>query len=104
MSAHPHAAFERPAPHVGITRSAATGAARLAEIREETAARAVAKCWPAMDLSVRIVLVMLGCGQAGKPERIAQQPWESFSASDQQAMAIAARKVRACLADFAAVA
>lgn len=104
MSAHPHAIFERPAPHIGIPRSAATGAARLAEVRDETARAAVGRCWLATDMSVRIVLVMLGCGQAGKPERIAQQPWDSFSAADQLAMAIAARKVRAALADFAAVA
>jgi hypothetical protein len=57
-----------------------------------------------MDLSVRIVLVMLGCGQAGDVTRIAKQPWESFSAADQTAMASTARLIRTSLADFAAVA
>ena len=105
MSAHPHVIFARPtAPHVGVTRAEAVGAARLAEIRAEARAAALPRLWQELDMSMRIVLVMLGCGQAGKAEVIAKQPWGSFSAADQLAMASSARLVRECLSDIAAVA
>ena len=55
-------------------------------------------------MTMRIVVVMLACDQDGKPDVIARQPWDSFSAVDQLAMASAARLARAELAEFAAVA
>lgn len=104
MSAGAYEVFKRPAPHVGIRRSEATGAARLAEIRAANRAAAMPRLWGDMDASVRMVLVMLACGQAGDVQRIVRQPWGSFSANDQEAMASASRLVIDKLAAFAAVA
>jgi hypothetical protein len=104
MSASAYATFVKAAPHVGIRRSEATGVARLAEIRAANRAAAMPRLWGDMDGSMRMVLVMLACGQAGDVQRIIRQPWGSFSANDQEAMASASRLVIESLAAFAAIA
>lgn len=102
MSASAYAAFDPPAPRVGV-RPPADIAERLAAVRG--AARKVAPdFWQQMDMTVRIVLVMIASGQTGAPERLARQPWDSFSPADQLAMASAARLIVSSLQPFAAVA
>jgi len=104
MSAHPHALFERAAPHAGVCLAATPHAEKLAEVRAASQARALKDAWKSMPQSWRTVLVMLACSQPGKPERIAEQPWESFSLEDQIEMAICARKGAEVYRFFGAVA
>jgi hypothetical protein len=52
------------------------------------------RTWRAIHLSVRTSLVMLAADQKGDPRAIAMQPWESFSAGDQAAIAAVARSFR----------
>ncbi len=96
--------FDVPAPHVPAKAPPPAIAARLAAVRGESARAASKDMWDRMDMSVRIVLVMLGCAQEGKPDRIAKQPWASFSLADQASMASSARIVYSELAHFVAVA
>lgn len=103
MSAHPHQPFER-APHAGIPAAASEHAARLAAVRADVRAVALRDAWKTMPAPWRTVLVMLACSQPGRPERIAEQPWESFSLGDQLEMAHCARKGVEKLTFFAAVA
>jgi len=104
MSAHPHQLFEQTPAARGIPLSASEHAARLAAVRAEARAVALKDAWKSMPLPWRTVLVMLACSQPGRPERIAEQPWESFSLGDQLEMAICAKKGGEAYRFFGAVA
>lgn len=103
MSAHPHQPFDD-APHAGIPLAASEHAARLAALRDERRAVALKDAWKSMPETWRTVLVMLACSQAGRPELLARQPWESFCLGDQLEMARAARGGVESLVFFASVA
>lgn len=103
MSASAYSLFDR-APAVAGTRPPADIAERLAAIKPAVREAAVVRLWRELPLSTRTVLVMLAAGQPGRPERIAQQPWDSFSRPDQDAIASTARAVVIDLSAFAAVA
>lgn len=103
MSASAYASFEPAAPHVGVHAPAHVAEVRAA-IRAGKFTVTMRDVWSRLPMALRIVVVMLACDQTGKPDVIARQPWDSFSARDQLAMASSARMVRAELAEFAAVA
>jgi hypothetical protein len=104
---HPHAPLPRHASAPAPDPMPEDAAAKLAELRSASAARAAAsamsvepKKWAEMDVSVRTVLVMLASTQKGDPDRIARQPWGAFSQADQIAMAGTARMLHGVLAPW----
>jgi hypothetical protein len=103
MSASAYTSFEKPAPHVGVRAPAHVAEVRSA-IRAGQFAKSMLDVWSGMDMTVRLVLVMIASGQVGDPHRIARQPWDSFSPADQLAMGSAARLIVSSLSSFAAVA
>lgn len=52
-----------------------------------------ARTWAAIPLPTRQLLVVLASDQAGEPERISRQPWDSFSTADQCRLGAAARSL-----------
>ncbi len=103
MSASAYSQFERTS-HVGVPRPPADLAERLAAIRAVDREAALPRLWRELPLSTRTILVYLAVGQAGKPDRIAVQPWDSFSRVDQESIASTCRQVVIDLAQLAAVA
>jgi hypothetical protein len=103
MSASAYATFDQPAPRVGVSVPADL-AERHAAIRARVRGATQPKFWTDMDITVRIVLVMIASDQKGDAARIARQSWDSFSPADQMAMASAARLIVENLKPFAAVA
>lgn len=103
MSAGAYAKFDKPTAHAGVRPPAHVMEFRSA-IRAGKFSAELLGMWARLDMTMRIVVVMIGCSQPGKPEDIAHQPWDSFSTSDQVEMASAARKMLSALAEFAAVA
>ncbi len=112
MSAGAYETFARPEPHVRAARPPAEFAERLAAIRTVEREAALPRLWRELPLSTRIILVMLAVSQPAtgpgnfeeRMRRIAQQPWESFSRVDQEAIASTSRAVVVDLSKLAAVA
>lgn len=62
-----------------------------------------ARTWRAIDPAVRTTLVMIALDTPGDVRALALQAWESFSHSDQSALASMARMFKAELRDAAAL-
>lgn len=53
-----------------------------------------AENWRKLDISARMVLVMLGAGAEGDVDYLARRDWGQFSAADRQGMASAHKRLR----------
>lgn len=71
--------------------------------KDPTGAGLPARSWAAIPERTRLVLVMLACTASGEAQRLCRQPWGSFSPSDQDAMAAAARTLKRDLVDAASL-
>jgi hypothetical protein len=103
MSASAYSPFEHVA-HVGAPRPPAEFAVRLAAVRPTVREAAVTTLWRELPESTRRILVYLAVNQSGDPDRIAKQPWDSFSRIDQEGLASTARALIVDLSAFSVVA
>lgn len=62
-----------------------------------------AKTWASIPERTRLTLVMIAAKAPGDPARLAKQPWASFDANDQGAMAAVARELARDLSSAASL-